>query len=648
MLTMAENETEASDKDDHRSDEEIPSLDKDAEHPWPYLHSLFDCVGVKSDSFRMKCMLCTPKLVEILAYKNSPSNLRKHVKRMHPESLAKYSALTSVKRKRAAETSTQVQSTLRTQWSIFPQGSLDKAVMKYIITGLQPFSLLEQESFKIFVKDLIPNSRLMTRVKLRAMTIEAATKMKKALTDKMGEVAHIATTTDCWTVRRRGFIGVTAHWINEDLNRCSVALACRQLKGSHTFDQIAAALNDIHTEYDIREKIVRTTTDSGSNFIKAFKVYAEETESTSESEEREDHTDEESGDDVEVENVDVADLLSQDDGMEFQLPRHQRCACHLINRIVMADALDAKSNDTYKKVYRSAFSKCHALWNKCGRSTLAAEAVEDSCTIQILRPNTTRWNSLFLAVERLLRIIKDKGEGTIRNLCNDFKVPMFNPAELAFLGEYAIVMTPVAQATNILQAETNAQMGWLLPTITLLSVKLDRVKLQLKYCRPLVDALQEGIKTRFGTMAKDPELIAAAILLPKFRTTWTKEEATIKMGMDYIKQHIEQSSPSEQSRASSSDDEDFFSPLQSSHSQDSSKQLDAYLTCSADHMTVLKSYPAVCALSVKLNTPLPASAACERLFSIAGLVFAPRRARLNSKNFENQLLLRMNRKFLNW
>lgn len=65
----------------------------------------------------------------------------------------------------------------------------------------------------------ISKCRLMTRVKLRAMTIEAATKMRKALTDKMREFAHIATTTDCWTVRRRGFIGVTAHWINEDLNR---------------------------------------------------------------------------------------------------------------------------------------------------------------------------------------------------------------------------------------------------------------------------------------------------------------------------------------------------------------------------------------------------------------------------------------------
>ena len=43
-------------------------------------------------------------------------------------------------------------------------------------------------------------------------------------------------------------------------------------------------------------------------------------------------------------------------------------------------------------------------------------------------------------------------------------------------------------------------------------------------------ALQVGIKNRFGHMSGDPELIAAAILLPKFRTTWTKDESTIKTG----------------------------------------------------------------------------------------------------------------------
>ena len=36
----------------------------------------------------------------------------------------------------------------------------------------------------------------------------------------------------------------------------------------HTFDVIASALEDVHAEYDIRQKVVTTT-----NFIKAFAVF---------------------------------------------------------------------------------------------------------------------------------------------------------------------------------------------------------------------------------------------------------------------------------------------------------------------------------------------------------------------------------------
>ena len=53
----------------------------------------------------------------------------------------------------------------------------------------------------------------------------------------------------------------------------SAALACRRLRGSHTFDVLAGALEDIHTEYAIRQKVTRTMTDNGSNFIKAFSVF---------------------------------------------------------------------------------------------------------------------------------------------------------------------------------------------------------------------------------------------------------------------------------------------------------------------------------------------------------------------------------------
>lgn len=110
-------------------------------------------------------------------------------------------------------------------------------------------------------------------------------------------------------------------------------------------------------------------------------------------------------------------------------------------------------------------------------------------------------------------------------LCN-----RLNPAECVFLTEYVATMSPVAKALNIMQAEADVHMGWLVPTITLLTVKLDRLRLSSKFCQPLIDALQGGIQQRFGPMLADPELVAAAILLPKFRTSWTSDEDMLKLG----------------------------------------------------------------------------------------------------------------------
>ena len=299
--------------------------------------------------------------------------------------------------------------------------------MKFVVEGLQPFSIVEKPAFKEFVTDLQPNAKIISRPTLRSRIDDAAKKMKTGVTEAMKAVDHVATTTDCWSARRQSFIGVTAHWVDpENLTRRSAALACRRLRGSHTFDVLANSLNDIHSEYGIRNKIVRTTTDNGSNFLKAFQVYSAESVDSNNNEvggDAESGEEEEEGEE-EVEFLDVSDILNENDGFEFELPKHQRCACHLLNLVSTVDAEKASSNDAYKRVYRSAFGKCHGLWNKCGRSQKAAEAVEDAFSIQLLRPNATRWNSLFMSVERLLRILKDKGEPALRALCAELKVPM--------------------------------------------------------------------------------------------------------------------------------------------------------------------------------------------------------------------------------
>lgn len=50
----------------------------------------------------------------------------------------------------------------------------------------------------------------------------------------------------------------------------------------------------------------------------------------------------------------------------------------------------------------------------------------------------------------------------------------YSPADIGFMGKYANTMGSVAKAVNILQGQSNIQMGWLLPTINTLISKLDK------------------------------------------------------------------------------------------------------------------------------------------------------------------------------
>ena len=73
--------------------------------------------------------------------------------------IKKYGELTAntLKRKHAPETpSTIKQCTLMKT----VKNSIDKAVVKYVVQGLQPFAVVEQEAFREFVQDLQPNSKI--------------------------------------------------------------------------------------------------------------------------------------------------------------------------------------------------------------------------------------------------------------------------------------------------------------------------------------------------------------------------------------------------------------------------------------------------------------------------------------------------------
>ncbi len=120
------------------------------------------------------------------------------------------------------------------------------------------------------------------------------------------------------------------------------------------------------------------------------------------------------------------------------------------------------------------------------------------------------------------------------------------------------------------------------------------------------------------------------------------------LGMDYILHHLDAIKGTQQNKSlhDASDEDDLFSSIKTVPSPSPNvSELDGYLAWASEKMGLLHSFPLVKKLSLILNAPLPTSAACECLFSCAGQLFTPERARLDSNNFENQLIVKLKNNF---
>ena len=72
-------------------------------------------------------------------------------------------------------------------------------------------------------------------------------------------------------------------------------------------------------------------------------------------------------------------------------------------------------------------------------------------------------------------------------------------------------------------------MGYLAPTISILRDELSK-KLDIPAMKPLIEELLNGISDRFGYILNDERVIAAAIVHPKFKNSWTSERDIIEKG----------------------------------------------------------------------------------------------------------------------
>lgn len=219
-----------------------------------------------------------------------------------------------------------------------PKTELDRLLMEVFAHSMVPFSLLECKPFALFLEKLNDSYSLPSRPTAMTLLRKNYVAMKDDVKSKIQKAGIVCTTADIWSTTSRSFFGYTCHWLDENLERHSVALACRRFSGSHTYLRINEILREIHSEYDLNNgNIIATVTDNGSNLVKTFKEYGIES------------------------YYDSLDFITDDDNYEFcneelnkYLPTHIRCCSHTLSLLATKDLEDNLKKtliyDCHKKV----------------------------------------------------------------------------------------------------------------------------------------------------------------------------------------------------------------------------------------------------------------------------------------------------------
>ena len=121
---------------------------------------------------------------------------------------------------------------------------------------------------------LVPNLNVKTAKTYQKRAGEIVQNVKDELISSFSKSRKVCLTLDHWSSHHKGYLGATAHWFvqSEDKLERSACIALRRITGRVTYDVLGCVIEDILAEYGVL--VSHCVTDSGSNFVKAFKEYA--------------------------------------------------------------------------------------------------------------------------------------------------------------------------------------------------------------------------------------------------------------------------------------------------------------------------------------------------------------------------------------
>lgn len=448
----------------------------------------YECPGAQPEEktiTKAKCMIagCPSEYT----WHGSTTNLINHLRDAHR--ITKM----SLENKSVEELKKPSQQTLETvllkPHSASKQKKLTQDVIKLFISCTLPLSLIENKNFRTFLLSFDPRYEPPCTNTIKNeisngtyYTTQAIKQMLHTQTDT------VSLTFDLWTSRAHdSYLGVTCHWISEEFHIRDLTLGIIEMGVYKTADDIVESIEPMLKEFGIEgNKILSITTDNGSN-VKAA-----------------------------VTRLSTSLLASKPIANIF-------CAAHTLQLSVEAGL----------EIAHTLITKCKTLISLMSGEKKRKQLREAQIRVGIPKVNVvdiisdveTRWNSTYMALERLTKL-----ERPIKWLTNDLENS--NNSEhrrdgtkirdkLLLNDEFKIVQAlvdllyPFDKATEILSGSNYATLSIIVPTIEELIYRLNNTTSELDIINNVKNTILSNLTSRWSSPHEYG--MYASLLDPRFK-----------------------------------------------------------------------------------------------------------------------------------
>lgn len=601
------------------------------------------------------------------------SNMMNHLKKFHPQEMAKEAEAlgsTSKQLKRtateagcSATTSTcdcekgKVQATLpsifakKKLWDINDHRAQEVHYLigEMIAVDLQPYSMTSDIGFQRLVKVICPNYNIPSRKYITENIIpDIFQKVKTKIKTYIQNASHISLTTDIWTASTNNcpFLSVTGHWLSSEFEQHRAVLRVVPFQGSHTGARISEVLSNVLEDYELTKKqIFLVLRDSGANMIAG---------------------------------VNNCGLQSQS------------CFIHTLQLSINESIFTQQAIKNIVTINRNIVKH----FNHSAVAVKKLEEIQDQLNLKmhkLIQDVATRWNSTYYMLERNLEQRK-----ALATYAVDNTLPTLSTYQWGLVEKIVHLLSPFEEITkNATKRESTTSL--IIPTIQTIKYFLSKAARNNNFSGIIttVEELQSSIEKRFSAYLENKCLCLSSFIDPRFKMKFQRSDMVLKIKewvLEALELYQDQMDIGGESTDNSSspggEDEDsasslltfskMFNELASAKTEDHHagtkeitqkqnkssktrysrgciKELDQYLKLPLQQTNndpflwwknEQETLPLLSKLALRYLSAPASSVESERLFSTGGNIYEPARNRLCPENGEILMFLHYNLRVL--